>query len=223
MEKWTGQIDRPLRVWTNPKLTDDIYLHFSEVLRDIKRFAPHIKGKVIDFGAGKAPYRNFFRNAREYVRVDDHVYAGTDIQADITKKIPVKSGSFDSALCIQVLEHVSKPQKVTNEIYRVLKKGGTCLLTTHMAAPLHGEPYDYYRFTKHALRDLFKKFSRVHIKESGGAALSIMQLIVWGISEKLPRVFSMPLIVFFNILGRLMDRIFYSNVFTINYSVFAEK
>ena len=223
MEKWTGQIDRPIRVWTNPRMTDDIYLHFSEVLKDIKKFAPLIKGKVVDFGAGRAPYKNFFRNAEEYVRVDDRVYSGTDIQADITKKIPVKSGSFDSAVCIQVLEHVSRPQNVVNEIHRVLKKNGACLLTTHMAAPLHGEPYDYYRFTKYALKDLFRKFSKVHVKESGGASLSIVQLIVWGISDKLPKIVSSPLVFFLNIIGKLADKIIYSPVFTINYSVFAIK
>ena len=34
VKKWTGEIDRPLRVWTDPRLSDDIYLHFSEILKE---------------------------------------------------------------------------------------------------------------------------------------------------------------------------------------------
>ena len=66
--------------------------------------------------------------------------------------------------CSQVLEHIKEPDKAINEIHRVLKKGGSCLLTTHMAAPIHGAPYDYYRFTPSILKELFKKFEKVEIK-----------------------------------------------------------
>ena len=221
-KKWTGEIDRPLRVWQNPKLTDDIYLHFSEVLKKIEYYAPRFKGEILDIGAGKSPYRKFF-NVDKYIKLDNFDYPGIDIKADITKKIPLKSNSVDNVVCFQVLEHIKKPEKVVNEIYRVLKPGGFCLLTTHMAAPLHGIPYDYYRFTPFILKELFKKFKSIEIKENGGAALSIFQLIVWGINEKLPNILAKPLIVLFNILGKLSDKFFYSRLFTLNYSVFAVK
>lgn len=220
--KWTSQIERPIRVWQNPKLTDDIYLHFSEVLKKVKYYAPRFKGTILDVGAGKSPYRIFFK-ADKYITLDNFDYPGIDIKADITKKIPLKTSSFDNVVCFQVLEHVTKPEKVVNEIHRVLKPKGCCLLTTHMAAPLHGIPYDYYRFTPFILKELFKKFKYVEIKENGGSALSIFQLIVWGISEKLPKILAKPLIVLFNMLGKLADKLFYSRLFTINYSVFAVK
>ena len=223
MEKWTGKIERPIRVWTSPKLTDDIYLHFSEVLKDIKKYSPKITGKVLDIGAGKSPYEMFFKNASQYIRLDNRDYKGIDIVADITKKIPIKNEDFDSIICIQVLEHVRDPKHVINEIHRILKKDGRCLLTTHMAAPLHGEPYDYYRFTKYALEDLFKDFKHVEVKASGGAALSILQLMVWGVSQKLPGVIAKPAIFTLNCLGKTSDKLFYRDVFTINYTVFAVK
>ncbi|MAG07426.1 hypothetical protein CMI46_01260 [Candidatus Pacearchaeota archaeon] len=222
-EKWTGKIERPLRVWTNPKLTDDIYLHFSEVLRGIKKYAHKINGTVLDIGAGKSPYRKFFKNTTKHIKLDNHDYPGIDIIADITKKIPLKSESIDSVVCIQVLEHINKPEKPIKEIHRILKKGGCCLLTTHMAAPLHGEPYDYYRFTKYGLKDLFKDFKHVEITPNGGAVLSIMQLINWGFSEKVPKLISLPLIYSINLIGKTMDKLIYSDVFTLNYSVFAVK
>ena len=222
-EKWTGKIERPLRVWQNPILSDDIYLHFSEILKQVKYYAQKIQGKVLDVGAGKSPYRPFFKNAKEYIRLEHCDYPGIDITADITKRIPLKDGEIDSIVCFQVLEHIKEPQKAIDEMYRVLKKGGCCLLTTHMAAPLHGEPYDFYRFTKYGLADLFKKFKHIEIRPNGGSVLSIFQLIIWGISEKLPKFLAHPFIVFLNMIGRSLDKILYVPVFTLNYSVFAVK
>jgi len=221
-KKWTGQIDRPLRVWQNPQVSDDIYLHFSELLKAVKSCAHKINGVVLDVGAGTTPYKKFFKFNR-YITLDNHSYPGIDITADITKRIPIRSSSMDSVVCFQVLEHIKEPQRAVNEIYRVLKRKGVCLLTTHMAAPLHGEPNDYFRFSKYALQHLFRKFKYVKVSPNGGAALSIMQLIIWGVSEKLPSVFSKPIIIFLNIFGKVLDKIFYSPVFTINYSVFAIK
>jgi SAM-dependent methyltransferase len=221
-EKWTGEINRPIRVWTNPKISDDIYLHFSEILKKVKYYSKSIGGTILDIGAGKSPYKEFFKY-KKYIKLDNHNYPDIDIIADITKKIPLKNGEIDSVVCFQVLEHVENPKKVVDEIHRVLRKGGRCLLTTHMAAPLHGEPNDFYRFTKYALKDLFKKFEFIEIKPNGGAALSIVQLFIWGISEKIPKIIASPLIQISNIFGKIIDKLVYSEVFTLNYSVFAIK
>ena len=224
MKKWTGRIDRPLRIYTNPRIIDDIYLHFSELRDAIKKYANEVKGVTLDVGAGKSPYRDFFKNCTKYIKLDKFEYEGKpDIIADATK-IPLKNNSIDNIVCFQLLEHLPNPEKAINEIYRILKPNGICLLTTHMATVLHGEPYDYFRFTKYALKDvLFKKFKYIKVEANGGALLSIMQLIVWGISEKLPKIIGFPLIVILNIIGKSLDKIFYSEVFTLNYIVYARK
>jgi len=222
MGKWTGKIERPLRVWQKPRLTDDIYLHFSELLQGVKTYASRIRGTVLDVGAGKMPYKHLFQYTR-YIALENHAYPHVDIVADVTKGIPLKKRSVDSVVCFQVLEHINEPGKAIDAIYAVLKKGGVCLLTTHLAAPLHGLPHDYYRFTPFAFKHLFRKFSKLEIRPQGGAALSIMQLLVWGVSEKLPRFLALPCIVIMNILGKVLDRLFYTSVFTLNYTVFATK
>lgn len=222
-EKWTGEIDWPIRVWTNPKIYDDIYLHFSGTLKTIKYYSEEIKGKVLDIGSGNSPYRSYFKNVDQYIKVDNRDYSDIDIIADITERIPLDDESIDSVVCTQVLEHIMYPEKAINEIFRVLKPGGVCLLTTHMAAPLHGEPFDYYRFTKYILLEYFKLFQTCEIKAEGGAILSIIQLMVWGVSIKLPNLLGIPLIVILNSIGKIFDYMFYDPVFTLNYSVFARK
>jgi SAM-dependent methyltransferase len=222
LQAWTGKIERPLRVWQRPRITDDIYLHFSELLKGVRQYAPRIYGVVLDIGAGKMPYRHLFRYDR-YIAFENHAYPHVDIVGDVTKRIPLPSAHVDSVVCFQVLEHLPEPGKAINEIYRVLKKGGVCLLTTHLAAPLHGLPHDYYRFTPFAFKHLFRKFSHIEIRPQGGAALSIMQLLIWGISEKLPRPLALPCVISMNLLGKLLDRLLYTSVFTLNYTVFATK
>ncbi len=224
MKSWTGRIDRPIRIYVNPNFFDDIYLHFSELRDYIKKYSKEVKGITLDIGAGKSPYRKFFTNSSKYIKLDKFDHEGKpDIIADATK-IPLKNNSVDSIVCFQLLEHLQDPKKAVDEMYRVLKKNGICLVTTHMATVLHGEPYDYFRFTKYGLKDvLFKNFKDVKVECNGGALLSIIQLIVWGISESLPKFLAMPFIFTLNFIGKNLDKIFYNEIFTLNYIVYAKK
>ena len=50
--------------------------------------------------------------------------------ADLSKKIPFASNSFDLIICTEMIEHVADPDTLLKEIRRVLKPDGTLLLTT---------------------------------------------------------------------------------------------
>ncbi len=74
---------------------------------------------------------------------------------------------FDLVISDQVLEHVEgSPQQAIDECYRVLKVGGYALHTTCLMNPVHGFPYDFWRFTPKALSLLHKDWSG--IIDSGG-------------------------------------------------------
>lgn len=219
-------VDRSPKSVRHPSITSDIYLQLSAISEDIESHAHFAKGRLLDIGAGKAPYKPFFSKfITEYVTFDS---ASTpecpvDIVGD-AQKMPVKGNSFDTVFSSQTLEHIPYPQKVIDEIYRVLKPGGVCILTTHMANPLHGMPHDYFRFTKQAFRFvLFKDFEVITIKENGGALLSIAQFIVWGFSYSLPKWLSLPIIIPVNWLAKRLDKRFFNDIFTTNYIVVARK
>ncbi len=109
MEKWKGRIERPLRIYINPRMSDDIYLHFSEIRDYIKKYSDKVYGTVLDVGAGKSPFKNFFKNANKYIKLDKFDHNNKpDITADATK-IPLKKNSVDSVVCFQLLEHVQDP------------------------------------------------------------------------------------------------------------------
>ena len=68
--------------------------------------------------------------------------------------LPFRDASFDTVLCLQVLEHVPRPWRLLDEIARVLRPGGALVLTAPHIWGLHEEPRDYYRFTPFGLRHL---------------------------------------------------------------------
>lgn len=112
---------------------------------------------VLDAGAGKAPYRDLFSHAR-YETADiallDRRYGDLTYICDLTD-IPVEDGRFDRVICNQVLEHVPDPRAVLRELSRVTRDDGGILCTCPFFFQPHQKPYDYFRYTSYALRELF--------------------------------------------------------------------
>ncbi len=65
-----------------------------------------------------------------------------DLVSDITA-IPAPDASFDAILCSEVLEHVPEPTRALDEFSRILKHGGTLILTAPFASNVHMAPYHY--------------------------------------------------------------------------------
>jgi ubiquinone/menaquinone biosynthesis C-methylase UbiE len=74
-----------------------------------------------------------------------------------SEPIPVEDETFDFVICSEVIEHLDvDPMYMMSEINRVLKKGGTLVLTTPNACSTHSiwkilrgyEPYFYMQYQK---------------------------------------------------------------------------
>ena len=52
------------------------------------------------------------------------------IAADLNNKLPFRDNTFDAVISTAVIEHLSNSRFTVNEIYRILKIGGSFLLTT---------------------------------------------------------------------------------------------
>jgi SAM-dependent methyltransferase len=66
-----------------------------------------------------------------------------DIICDITN-IPLEAGFFDLITCFEVIEHLPDPIKCFQELGRLLKPGGTLLVTAPNLCAEHQNPYFYY-------------------------------------------------------------------------------
>ncbi|MDM0113953.1 class I SAM-dependent methyltransferase [Variovorax sp. J22R133] len=118
---------------------------------------------MLDVGAGLSPWREMLQDAA-YVGLDvesaDREF-GMSRQRDVVyydgARMPFGDGSFDHILCSEVLEHVPDPGYFMSELSRLLKTGGTLVLTVPWSARLHHLPNDYQRFTRYGLAALTER------------------------------------------------------------------
>ena len=113
--------------------------------------------RILDAGAGEQRYRVACEHLRyvsqdfaQYVpaaapaglREEGWEYGSLDIVSDITA-IPEPDASFDAVLCTEVLEHVPDPPAAIAELARLLRPGGTLILTAPFASLTHQAPYHF--------------------------------------------------------------------------------
>ena len=137
--------------------------------RDMQAFAPHVKGRVLDVGAGEVKrYKNLF-TCDEYVTLDMNAEFKPDIIASATS-LPMADRSFDTVISNQVLGDIADPDKAISEMARVLKTGGHLLFSESFINELHDEPYDYWRFTPHGYKELCQRHGLeiIEMRQRGG-------------------------------------------------------
>jgi SAM-dependent methyltransferase len=113
--------------------------------------------KLLDSGAGNQPYRHACQHLKYFAQDfggysgygDDGAlhngaswfYGKLDFEGDIWNIKGAKSASFDAVLCTEVFEHIPYPHETLREFARLLKPGGTLLLTVPMLCIPHQTPY----------------------------------------------------------------------------------
>lgn len=164
--------DHPFLFWMRC-LAD---LQLSTIVRKLRPALAQLTGQVLDVGAGQSPWRGWLPQTARYRGIDvgnAHEFGmGPDLPDIVYYEggaMPFSDQSFDGVLCIEVLEHVEDPQLLIAEMARVLKKGGTLLLTVPWSARQHHLPNDYHRFTSQRLHALLVKggFGGIEIAARG--------------------------------------------------------
>ncbi len=137
-----------------------------KTVKDYFQSLPEDKLTIYDFGCGSKPYEVFCKN-KNYIGIDIDT---ENIQADIfsdASEVPVENCVADIVVSFYMLEHVENPQKVINEKYRILKKGGELFMLIPLYWEEHEQPYDFFRFTRFAIEMMLKNagFEQITIKE----------------------------------------------------------
>jgi len=110
-------------------------------------------------------------------RTDIYMGENVDIVCD-GHDLPFRDGSFDAVVCQAVLEHVLDPQRVVDEIHRVLRTDGLVAAGTPFLQGVHMGAYDFTRFTHSGHRWLFRRFEEIASGVRGGPGLSA----VWSLN-----------------------------------------
>lgn len=185
-------------------------LNFNQVERDrwVRAQAASVApgSRVLDVGAGSAPYRQDFAHCdyrtHDFGKLEpgqllDGGYSGIDYLSDATA-LPVEAASFDVILCTEVLEHVPDPAAVVREFARVLKPGGRVILTAPLGSGLHQEPFHFYggytpfwyeRFLGEA------GFERIRVEANHGSFRFFGQECLRFVRSSIPWRLPMPLLL----------------------------
>ncbi|PZR06353.1 MAG: hypothetical protein DI536_30225 [Archangium gephyra] len=146
---------------------DVVDIHLSLQRAAMTEAARHAHGELLDVGCGDKPWLELFTphvgtyvgvehqavfektNASNSERKPDVMYDGTTL--------PWSGPSFDTVVSFQVLEHTPNPEQLVSEMARVMRPGGTLIISAPFSYRLHEQPYDYFRYTPFGLRTLVEK------------------------------------------------------------------
>ena len=200
------------------------YLFIPKILfrNVVRRWGDRVQGKTLDVGAGLKPFRDYFQSA-EYITLDSDPALKPDVVGDVVA-LPFPDGTFDSVVCLEVLEHVDKTQRAISELTRVLKPGGTFLVSMPMHWPLHYEPNDFWRITKYGFRVLLSPHYHIEQEEKIGGLFSFLgariaesaALFLYRLLPFLPKrmryalghIANIPLSLVFFLLSLVLDPLF---------------
>jgi SAM-dependent methyltransferase len=126
--------------------------------RDLRAESIRFRGAVLEIGCGRLGRRGVFRPPTEgvlrWLYVDRDLARAPHVCGDATR-LPIRSSVFDTVVCLEVLEYVWRPDAALTEMRRLLKPGGTLVLSTPFLHRIDASN-DYWRFTEPALRRLLE-------------------------------------------------------------------
>ncbi len=134
-----------------------------------------VRGTVVDLGCGMKPYAGWLgRGAGRWVGFDLPSTASGRPRADAfaaAGAVPMRGGTADCVISTQVIEHMARPRELFAEAARLLRPGGSLLVSAPQAQWLHEEPHDYWRFTRYGLMELAREagLAPLRVRHLGGA------------------------------------------------------
>jgi len=198
--------------------------------RSLLRLLPEYGGgRVLDVGCGKKPYHTWFGRVSEYVGLDVAPGPKVDVVVKPDERWPLTDAHFDTVLSTQVIEHANDLEFTLGQMSRVLRTGGTIILSFPFLYNVHGAPDDHRRFTHFGAKKLLPGYEILHLETQGGIGSTLVILFLNWIDTAMSRAtatkflkgvllpVSIPMSFALNLLGLAVDNLdrtnsFYSNV-----------
>jgi SAM-dependent methyltransferase len=215
----------------HPSITNPNYLVLRRRAKIFDSWLENIPGErltVLDVGARYQPYRPLIeKRSRRYIALDVQSSPLVDVVGK-GEQIPFEPETFDLAIATQVFEYLSEPCRAAAEIYRVLKPGGSLLLSVASLFPSSDE--EHWRYLPAGLRFVLSPFSRIEIvpevSSIGGLlrlnACALNTLSKYGFVREIVNGTLVPIL---NLLGLTLEAVALTrnSQFAGNYSVLAQK
>lgn len=161
---------------TSEKITSDNPIH-QRLYKAYVVAKPYVLGDVLEVGCGEGRGISLLTaNAKSFTAVDKLKPVLDELQKQYpsarfkSMNIPPLTGlddnMYDLVVSFQVIEHIQDDALFLKEIHRVLKPGGTALLTTpNRKMSLSRNPWHIREYLPHELKQLAERFfSKVEMK-----------------------------------------------------------
>ena len=161
---------------TSEQITSDNPIH-QRLFKAYVVAEPYVKGDVLEVGCGEGRgIERLTKNARSFTAVDKIKPVIEQLKQKhpgarfISMNIPPLSGlqdnAYDLVVSFQVIEHIKDDVSFLKEIHRVMRPGGTALLTTpNRRLTLTRNPWHIREYVSEELETLARKiFPEVAVK-----------------------------------------------------------
>jgi SAM-dependent methyltransferase len=168
-------LDAVRRLRRHPSPTQPDYLHLRELvarLDDVFRTLPHPVADLLDVWCGSRPYDDLFPAGARVVGLDvpGNPYGVADVVSE--ELLPFPDDSFDLVVCIEAFQYMPDPAHAAAEFARVLRPGGTAVVTLVFGYEYERENTFEARYTEHQLRALFAAWDDVRVFQDGGRTVT---------------------------------------------------
>lgn len=144
-----------------------------KVHEQVEKLLPSRQNKtLLDLGAGSGAFAQRAKTLGFHVTAVDisSLQFKAKVQfksADLNKRLPFRAQSFDVITAIELIEHLENPHSLFREVNRVLKPGGTFILTTpnltHYWSKLHFLFLNqFYQFDWANPKEIIRSFAHIN-------------------------------------------------------------
>ncbi len=118
----------------------------KRVDEDLASVASALVGRVLDIGGARRRGRFRPPPSARWIVADIERAMRPQVAADV-QDLPFRDASFDAVKATEILEHVPDVMRALGECRRVLRRGGSLVITVPFLERIHGDPDDYGRYT----------------------------------------------------------------------------
>ncbi|NIO44343.1 MAG: methyltransferase domain-containing protein [Candidatus Aenigmarchaeota archaeon] len=167
--------------------TEKLYRATAKPVADM--LPKKMKGRLLDIGCYKGYLRDYLPKTVVYTGLDLDKWFPEIVICDLNnQKLPFKTNYFDYVICANVLEHIFYPEKICEEIKRVLKPKNIAIISlpndfglSSKYSCLFEKPSDFdieryrhhWRFSIKTAKDFISKYFKIkEIKMYNGHILN---------------------------------------------------
>ncbi|NOZ82222.1 MAG: class I SAM-dependent methyltransferase [Euryarchaeota archaeon] len=119
-------------------------------------YASRLRGRLLEIGPEYPQYYDAPSIKLDLCERYGHGKYRVDVVGDACA-LPFRDGSFSTVVCLEVMEHVTSPERLLSELSRVLRSGGTLFFSVPMAWLYHPIPLDRLRLTSQGVEAVLQE------------------------------------------------------------------